>query len=187
MSAGAGARAAHRGPAFDALPPERRWTLPLSDLLPVLRLRVWQNRANVTEQEFKRDGGWEWVGLPKGAFVFLRVRPDPEHRMELRIARSEPLTNPGAWDREVGVFMNVFGLQIVDGTIQADADRTYYIEQPLQPRDEGKAAIRLLELRHGEVRPGVGLCGQCGVETPVEWPYMPTGLRCGECLSRKEH
>lgn len=154
----------------------RRWNGPLSELLPVLRSEAWKLGAHSTDTDREADRDWAWRVLPGGAIVGLRVRGDLWMRREIRIARQERPEGEraaAAWEREVSTFLEHFGIRALDG--QTPAGRNGWLRQPRHPNDEAKgvAAVRFLELRAGEIRPGRAFCYDCVQETGqcvvVEW------------------
>lgn len=148
--------------------------------------------AHEEKEARESDRDWAWVALPRGAVVGVRVRGDHSMRNELRIARPEAPKDDRArakWEKEVEVFLDSFGITPLDGETPAERDG-WWLQEP-HPNDEGKAAVRLLELRTGEMRPMVARCYRCltedgGVITEVQWNHVGiTGQRCEKHGPRK--
>lgn len=178
-------RAPH--PLYLQVADSHRWDRPLGDLLRTLRPRAWKLGAGATDGDREADRDWAWVVLPGGAVVGLRIRGDLWMRWELRIARQERPEGEraeAAWEREVETFLRYFGIRPLDGQSPADPDGWW--RQPVHPRDveRGVAAVRLLELRPGEIRPGLARCHDCLLETGeirvIEWApgVSYKGQRC---------
>lgn len=144
------------------------------------------------------DPAWVSQVLDRGALVAMRINPHTEGgRRELRIARAEKPKDAQAqakWEREVKVFLNHFGIHPVDGDepCQFDAKEWLWLEPDLGTEDEpgldrGKAVVRLLELRTGEVKPGVAVCWDCLHDTGelVEVPWFPSSPKQQLCNRHK--
>lgn len=166
-----------------------RWSGPLSELLPALRPRAWKLGATCDEEDRRADRDWAWVVLPGGAIVGLRIRGDLWMRREIRIARQEKPEGEraeAAWEREIATFLRCFGIRPLDGETPAGPDGWWRQAPHIADQAKGVAAVRLLELREGEIRPGWALCHDClhttGEMRAVEW--MPgariDGQRCSE-------
>lgn len=178
-------RAPH--PLYLQVSEAHRWAGPLSELLPALRPRAWKLAARCNEQDRAADRDWAWVVLPGGAIVGLRIRGELGMRHEVRIARQEKPEAEratAAWEREVATFLRHFGIVELDGETPADPEGWW--REPPHRNDvaKGIAAVRLIQLRAGEIRPGVARCHDCLLETgeihEIEW--MPgariEGQRC---------
>lgn len=146
---------------FLQVPEWRRWTGPLEELLGAIRHDAYQLAQDATEEDRAQDRDFAWRVLRRGAVVALRIRGDESFRREIRIARAEPLADRARWLLEVGIFVREFGLKMLDGSTPADERGRCFVEIPPTARDEGKTAIRLLELFEGETLPGAGRCYRC--------------------------
>ena len=124
----------------------------------------------------ERDLDFAWVVLPRGAIVGLRIRNDMDMRKELRIARQERPKDERAtqaWQLEVETFLKHFGVEPLDGKTPAP-EKNGFLALPPHPNDEAKgvAAVRFLELRHGEIEAGRSICARCvkhGIVYVTEW------------------
>lgn len=168
------------------------WPGGLDTLFVTLRREAMESEPS--KQEILEDRGWHARILPRGALVAMRRRPDlgpGETRLELRIARKEaPSTGDGwqRWHDEIAVFLKRFEIEAVGGSKPCERAGRQWLVTSLapngHPNDEGKAAVRLVELREAEVRPGRALCIDCytrdGRRREVEWGgFAPAGHRCG--------
>lgn len=168
-------------PLYTQVPAEKRYGGKLADLLPLLRRELTELAGRLTQAPATDDPWPVWRCLPTGAVVALRVRESEEMRREIRIARGETLTNDAQrakWDAEVATFARHFGITLLDGETPAPDFANYYVRQDPHPRDAGKTAVRLIELRKGETVPGKGLCHPClkqGRRVAVTW-FPPAGL-----------
>lgn len=153
----------------------RQWTGSLPDLFQRLK----------KEARETKDGGFAWRVLPRGAVVGMRL---VDLRHELRIARSERTTTPDQerkFDRECQVFVEHFGMAVLDGTEPAPDLTGYWFQMPPHGDDHLKTARRWRELRKGETEPGKALCGPCreaGVATPTSWK-PGAGVMGQACMS----
>ncbi len=133
-------------------------------------------------------GAWVHQMLPGGALFALR-RQEGAVRLELRIARQhEPLTDTGRerWATEIETFLKHFRITPVDGMRPCEDAGRFWLVIPNQPSDEGKAVVRLLELRIGEVEPGRAICHAChdlmGRTRFIDHqPGGPKSQLCPEC------
>lgn len=172
---------------FDTMPRARRFEGGSLGALWSLLNREAKEKDEPKTEEIRKDLGWHWRVLPRGAVVALRIRPDLWHRRELRLARPEAPKDAAGWRMwaaEVGVFLKMFHVRAVDGTIPCEQEGRDWYQVRNEERDEGKAAVRLQELRHGEVKPGRAICHDCLTETgdikEIEWNPVAgiTGQRC---------
>lgn len=175
---------------FDRVSPKHRWTGALGDLYPELKSRAWgigHSHATPALEKLARetDDDFAWVVLPRGAVVGVRVRGDLSMRRELRIARPdapEGTKAEKAWETECRVFCEAFGIAWPPLTGEEPSDGCYWLRLPPNSKDEGKAALRLLELRKGELRPQVARCHKCLEEDGEykEVPWYPGGGITGQ-------
>lgn len=162
-------------PTYEALPRSRQYDGgSLGGLWALLKGEVGQEAT--TTDEVTQDTGWRWRALPRGALVALRRRHDLWNRLELRIARFDAPTSPAgwrAWTAEVMVFLSHFAIRPLDGETPCTEPGREWFRVPNQERDEGKAAVRLQELREAEVKPGRAICHDClqrtGEVKEIEW------------------
>lgn len=175
-------------PSFKAVPAHRRWLGLRLDAL-FLKLQEEAKADRPTPELLAEDKGWSWRMLRRGAVVALRHRPDLYDRLELRLARVDAPTDARgwkAWDREVDTFLGKFGIRKLGGKKPCrHVHRDWYIVRD-EPRDEGKATARLMELRKGETKPGKARCYRCWEEDEafVELEWAPVtderGQLCGK-------
>ncbi len=173
-------------PTLQSLPEARWWRgASLGDLWFTLNEEL--GRRSTTAAEVQSDGGWYWRALPRGAVVALRRRHDLSGRRELRIARLDAPDTPAgwrAWTAEVAVFLTRFVIKALDGETPCSRPGREWYQVRNEPRDQGKAAVRLQELRRAEVKPGRAICQDCLNETgeirEIEWFPGATaeGQRC---------
>ena len=160
------------------VPKERRWRAPgLRGVLPLLISR-WRGHEQKPE--------WEWVVMPGGAVISYRECADRDGRGEIRIARAEPLDpeKRDKWEHEVRTFCEAWAITPTAGDSPCYGEE--WLWQDPHPDDEGKTAARILELRRGEIRPGIAVCFDClegtGELVEVQWfAAGPTGQRCTRC------
>jgi hypothetical protein len=153
VSLGVMTRSPH--PDYLSVPAERRWGKSLEDLV-----------KHLSEAAMKRRGQWDWYVLPGGALVAMRMNEENWHR-ELRIARRTAPLDPagwGAWEREVGIFLEHFG----------GADRFERIASV-----EGTADVTYRMLLRGEKADG--RCVHCG-QPAEQGPYKEAV--CTRCATR---
>ena len=167
---------------YDQVNEGRRWKAPLHTLLPELRKQAWAE-LDRPHGPPELDDNFAWVVLPKSALVALRIRPDLGMRAELRLARTEPLTEASRpkWEQEVAVFLAHFDLKELNGnTPCTEPGQSRQYVRHVEARDAGKTAARFMQLRLGEVVVGRGLCCHCGAYVPWESPF---GLAqaCSSC------
>lgn len=161
--------------AFEEAPGDHQWPGKLGAMIKTLRRRY---RSTVGDR-------WEWFIVKRGAVISYREVANS--RGEIRIARDQPLleSQRAAWDKEVWVFCAAWSIVPVTGTSPCDGDE-WLIQEP-HAEDEGKTAMRLLELRPGEVTPGHAVCWDCLQKTGelVSVPWFchggPSGQRCNQC------
>lgn len=163
-------------PAYAKAPAKRRWSG--SELSAVyLALEQETRDRYVTKEELAADQGWAWRILPRGLVIALR-RHKHCNRLELRIARVDAPTDDDGWRRwktEVGVVLKKFAVKVLDGSTPCQHEGWEWYEVPPQkrPQDDGKAAVRYLELREGEISPERARCWGhprlFGEELEVEW------------------
>lgn len=178
---------------YEQVPPRHRYDGELEGLLPLLRKRAWGIGVAFppgpqAEERQAEDKDWAWVVLRRGALVGVRVRGDLSMRNEIRIARNgEPETDEARakWQKELEVFYRHLGVEeVLDGDTPATTNRHSYLLQEPHPNDQGKAAVRLLELREGELSPMKARCYRClaedgGVVTYCRWNHVGVkGQRC---------
>lgn len=167
-------------PLYQRAKEEQRYAGKLTELLPRLRREAFDIRGrgpksvrdegrpwnDVEERACRdRDLDFAWVVLPRGAVVGLRIRNDLEMRKEVRIARTErpkDEKSATAWQFEVETFLKHFGIEPLDGKTPAP-EKNGWLALPPHPNDEAKgvAAVRFIELRHGEIEPSRARCAKC--------------------------
>ena len=173
-------------PLFETVPPARRYSGgSLGELWLILNKEA--KACHATREDVAEDLGWHWRMLPRGAMVALRVRADLWNRRELRIARAEPPADAAgwrSWTTEIAVFLKMFHVRALDGTVPCEeAGRDWY-QVRNEEKDRGRAAVRLQELRRGEVKPGRAICHDCltqsGEINEIEWKAVAgiEGQRC---------
>ncbi|MFW6010843.1 MAG: hypothetical protein ACOC9H_02880 [Gemmatimonadota bacterium] len=180
---------------YQKVGPRHRYSGELKGLLPLLRKRAWGigmafPPGPASDQRQAEDRDWAWVVLPRGALVGVRIRGELGMRNEVRIARDEaPETEEarGRWETELQVFYRHLGIEeVLDGDTPATTNHNSYLLEPPHPNDEGKAAVRLLELREGELAPMKARCHRCltedgGTVTYCRWNHVGVrGQRCAK-------
>lgn len=167
-------------PLYQRVKEEHRYAGKLSELLAYLRPKAFEIGGRTKATDCERDLDFAWVVLPRGAIVGLRIRQD-DMRRELRIARTERPKDEKAvqaWQSEVETFLKHFGIEPLDGKTPAP-EKNGWLPLPSNPNDEAKgaAAVRFLELRHGEIEINRARCAKCwsesGEHVVTEW--FPVG------------
>lgn len=169
----------------------RLWGGTLADLVQELRREAFELGAMSNEQVREKDGDFAWRRLPSGIAVCLRVRDDMGAiRREMRFARKEPHSVAGErrFMLEVQTAMVELGYKELNGTTPADARGQCYVRLPNTARDEGRLAVRFVELLVGEISPGTARCHRCHMAgTFNAVPFRPGDAISGQhCVEHAE-
>lgn len=171
--------------------PSRQWSRSLPDLLQELRREAFELGAMSNETMREQDGDFAWRVLPNGIAVCLRVRDDlGAIRRELRFAKKEPHSVAGEkrFLLEAQTILKQLEHRELDGRTPADARGQCYVRMPNTKRDEGRLAVRFVELLVGEISPTAARCHRChksGVFNAV--PFRPGDAISGQhCVEHAE-
>lgn len=167
------------------------WDGTLADLVQVLRREAFELAPLSNQQMREQDTDFAWRMHANGIAVCLRMRDDlGALRRELRFAKKEP-HSPAAERRfvlAVETMMKELGYRVLDGKTPCDARGQCYVRFPNTKRDEGRLAVRYIELMVGEISPGVARCHRChmaGVFNEVE--FFPGDAISGQhCVQHAE-